>query len=243
MFTAIWKRLKWQWILWIKKGVDTIRGVGDYVGYMTNPMECLDLLKGFDLVIGNHDRAVIDRSEQDRMNDYAYYAMEWTKAHLKDSYVALIKTLPYMREYSDEDYTIVHGSLHEPTRFNYIFTVAEAMKTFESLKTQVVFTGHSHNPHIWIEKSAGGLPVRNLHYPMVDDHQSVALDRECRYIFNVGSVGQPRDGNPKGCIVVFDTGTMTVEYQRFDYPLETTVGKMIKEHMPAFLYQRLLMGR
>ena len=72
---------------------------------------------------------------------------------------------------------------------------------------------------------------------------NIILDKNCRYIINVGSIGQPRDGNTNGCVASFDTDKRIVEFQRFDFNRDTTIRKMIEEHMPVFLYQRLLIGR
>lgn len=226
-----------------KKGVDTIKGIGDYVGYMTNPMECLDLLKSYDLITGNHDHGVLDTSELDRMNEYAYYALKWTKNILKPKYFLMLRNIPYVRVFESDGYTVVHGSLYQPKEFNYIFSSLDAKDCFELQNTQVAFVGHSHRPYIWKE-----VPLENGHFKIghkafLPDYGEIRLDDDVRYIFNVGSIGQPRDGNPKGCVVTYDTCDRVVEYERFDYDRKVTIQKMIDAGMPMYLYKRLVMGQ
>lgn len=230
-----------------RENVDQIKVLGDCVGYMTNPNECLNLVKQNKILLGNHDYAVINKNELYRMNDYAIQALKWTKKELSKDNISLLKTLPYTITDIEDNYTMVHSSLSEPSEFNYINNNYEALNNFKLLTTQILFVGHTHVPEIWAKSTdepnddtklylLGGKAIS------MEDRCCFKLDSSYKYIFNIGSVGQPRDKNPKGCLVLFDTINQTIEYRRFDYPRNITVQKIIDAKLPEFLYKRLLLG-
>jgi len=202
-----------------KLNVDKIHGLGDFVGYMTNPNECVELTKDFESVMGNHESALFDRDELSLFNEYAKKALLWTKNELTPANVKLLSALPYKQVYVDLDYTIAHGSLISP--FEYINNFFAAWMNFDLLETQVLFVGHTHVPVFWrgykTITTIGHQPEQRSPHPR--KVTTFELKDDEKYIVNVGSVGQPRD-----------------------FVREVTIKKMIDLDFPAELYIRIAIG-
>ncbi|QUH21894.1 metallophosphoesterase family protein [Alkaliphilus sp. B6464] len=227
------------------KNIDRINGLGDFVGYMVNPNECVSLVKQFKCVMGNHDCASFDVDQILSFNTRAKEAMEWTRNELTKENIAFLKSLPDNKIYIEEDYSIAHGALND--RFKYIEDEMYARINLKLLETQVLFVGHTHIPVIWkgVKKYYNHLP-HNYRYQVeeidVYDKMTFKLNPEEKYIINVGSIGQPRDNNNLGSFVIFDTEKKVVEFHRFDYPRNITVQKMIELNRPRRLYERIIQG-
>ena len=225
------------------QNVDSIYCLGDVIGYGPNPRECLQLSRKLDLnLMGNHEEAVL--FEPIGFNPKARVAIEWTKDQLslptepQDENRALWNFVGSMLDRHVEDGVLyVHGSPREPTR-EYIFVSdvknREKMdEIFACLEQKTCFSGHTHTAGIFTEDyqflTPAGLDFR------------FALD-DRKVIINVGSVGQPRDGDPRSSYVIFDGET--VEFRRVDYDIDRTV-KRFKEIpiLPEYLAQRLIEGR
>jgi predicted phosphodiesterase len=218
-----------------KEDVDTYLCVGDLVGYAANPNECIEKTSGLTniIVAGNHDWAAVNLFSVEYFSPLAGAAISWTKRALNDRSRPLLESLKLV--YKNQDLTLVHGTLDNPADFNYLVDGYTAEKTFTLLDTNVCFVGHSHIAGIFLKDKDG-----QIHY---SKDNSSYISPENKYIVNVGSVGQPRDNNPKACYCVYDTDKKEVRIQRADYDIKTTRKEIMDAGLPKFLGDRLLLGR
>ncbi|MBA5851145.1 metallophosphoesterase family protein [Clostridium sp. cel8] len=218
--------------------VDKVIVLGDIVGYMCNPNECIDIVKKFECIKGNHDYAVTHMEMLHWFNPMAQYALKWTKNVLKHENYEFLEELPYKRDYNN--FTVVHGDISSPKKFNYLLGEGYLVNiNFQKMENPILFVGHTHYPCIFEKNEIGD--IRCIDKKLGD---CITLDiKHNKYIINVGSVGQPRDGNEKGCCILFDDELFEVRYIRFKYDINSVVKKMMKNHMPELLYTRLYAGR
>jgi predicted phosphodiesterase len=210
---------------------DKIICLGDLVDYCAQPNECIELVKkNADVVLlGNHDEAQFNFDEAEGFNDYAYISSVHTRSVIKPEYVEYFKTLPYT--YSLESLLFVHASPRYPELYRYVLSTASAESEFSAFSEKICFIGHSHRPVIFAESSSN-----------VYEAESVSDNGNTRYIINVGSTGQPRDGNPKLSFGFIDTGNFKYCNYRLEYPVKTAYKKIIDENLPVFLADRILKG-
>ncbi len=210
---------------------DRIICLGDLVDYCAQPNEVTEIIKErCDVVIlGNHDEAQFDYSLSDRFSANAYISSVYTRKVINLDYVEYFKTLLY--SHSENDLLFVHASPNLPERYKYVLDLESAKINFESFDEKVCFIGHSHVPIIFEEKE-NDFTIK----------EGGKLNKDCRYIINVGSVGQPRDGNPKLSFGVFDTENFDYRLVRLDYDIKTASDKILNEGLPDFLAMRLLGG-
>jgi predicted phosphodiesterase len=218
-----------------EESIDTYLCIGDVVGYAANPCECIRRVKdsAAACVAGNHDWASVDLLSTDYFNTNAKTAIQWTRRKLEDNDRYFLESLKLT--YGNDDLTLVHGTLNGPEDFNYMIDNYNALQTFKLLETDICFVGHSHIAGFFI-KDKDNL----MHYR---EDNLVSIKRGFKYIINVGSVGQPRDGNPKAAYCIYDTDKKEVQIKRVNYAIETTRKKIIDAGLPKFLADRLLIGR
>ncbi len=217
-----------------KENIDAYYCVGDIVGYGACPNECIDKIKEISatVVAGNHDWAAVGKKDTAYFNPAAKEAIEWTSKNINLENQEYLKSLNLIFE--NEDFTLVHGSLDIPEEFEYLTDLFKAKETFGLLKTNVCFVGHSHIPEVF-ELNSGEVDYIHSSY--------VELSSDKKYIINVGSVGQPRDGNPRACYSIFDSADNTVSIKRIPYFVEKTQQEIIRTGLPTILAERLLRGR
>ncbi|MBR6059712.1 MAG: metallophosphoesterase family protein [Victivallales bacterium] len=222
-------------------GVDKYACIGDVVGYNANPKECLDILRGLGddligVVKGNHDEYVSNGQETIGFNPLAAAAVEWTRKQLGPDDLEWLHNLPYQRNLGNSDarFEIVHGTLDMPQNWGYIFDRFSAESSFQYQKFPVCFVGHTHVP-LAFEKTeamtAGGF------------YDFITIEKNRKYLINVGSVGQPRDGNNKAAFAVYSTDDGKVTLYRVEYDIETTQQKIMDAGLPKRLADRLAVGR
>ncbi|MDH5762429.1 MAG: metallophosphatase family protein [Nitrospinota bacterium] len=213
--------------------------LGDIVGYNTNPNECVDWVRDHvDIVLaGNHDYAVAGKTDTSYFNPYAMEACLWTRENLTEENIEYLGSLPIRKE--QNGILWVHSSPFEPDQWHYVNNQYDGEENFPYFETEWCFLGHSHKPVI-LEKKPDGL-VEAVYGGAVH-HWEHKLAEECRYIINVGSLGQPRDGIPSPCFVVFDSKGPSVEFRRFDYDIVKTQEKIHSNKLPSFLAERLAAG-
>jgi len=229
-FEAVLKALK-------KEKVDQYLFLGDIVGYGADPRACIDLLK--DLVkantclcvAGNHDYAVCGLSSTEYFVQYAKESIAWTKTRLQEEEMNFLSQMKLVQHVGD--ITIVHASLEGPSEWRYIFDIDDAFPNFKLLKGRVCFVGHSHKPIIF---TAGETVAWSTHDRMV-------IRPDVKYIINIGSVGQPRDGNPRASYALYDTQAQTVRIKRVAYPVEKAQEKILAAGLPKILAERLCCGK
>jgi diadenosine tetraphosphatase ApaH/serine/threonine PP2A family protein phosphatase len=217
-----------------QKKIDDVMFLGDAVGYGPNPNECIDILVGRCkiLLAGNHDWGVLERTDITYFNEYARYAIEWTKGVLTKKNNNILKSLPVRKESRGEDILFVHSTPKEPEEWHYLLTLWDAEINFQYFDNKFCFLGHSHQPFI-IERLPSG--------ELISYKGAARIKKSSRYIINVGSVGQPRDGDPRTCYAIIDS--KDIEIMRVPYDIERVQEKMRKELLPPVLIERLSVGR
>ncbi len=218
-----------------RASIDKYLCVGDIVGYGANPGECIakvSLLQSA-TVAGNHDWASVDLFSLDYFNPRAAKAVIWTKGKLNKQEADFLKSLELT--FKNDDLTLVHGTLDDPALFNYLTGIQFASPTFELLNSALCFVGHTHVPGVFIQDKA-----RRIHY---FSGLTLELKKNNKYIVNVGSVGQPRDGNPAASYCIYDTDKKTVCIKRIDYDFKLAGKKIIAAGLPGLLAERLAVGR
>jgi predicted phosphodiesterase len=218
-----------------KEKIDKYFCIGDVVGYASNPRECIEIIKTLTTITiaGNHDWASVDLFSVDYFNLNAQDAILWTRRNLDDSNRNFLESLKLV--YNNEDLTLVHGTLDNPGDFNYMTDSYIAEETLRLLETNICFIGHTHVVGTFIKDKSERIYYRQ------DD--SLDISPENKYIVNVGSVGQPRDSNPKAAYCIYDTDKKEVQLKRIDYDIETAREKIINAGLPKFLGDRLTIGR
>lgn len=206
---------------------------GDIVGYGADPSSCITLTKELTecVICGNHDWASVGLFDTHYFNPRAKKAVWWTAEHLNGAEQQYLKSLKAV--YEEEHFVVVHGSLDEPERFHYILDLYSAIQNFQIMQKRLCFIGHSHSPVIFAKS---GDDVTYTRLPKIE------LDKDTSYIVNVGSVGQPRDGDPRACYVVYDEGKNIVEIKRVPYDVGKAQDKILKAGLPPTLAERLSVG-
>lgn len=209
--------------------------LGDLVGYGADPNACVEWVReNADITLsGNHDYGVLGKTDLTYFNSYAYQACLWTRQKLTPENKDFLGSLPC--EIVEDGIHWVHSSPYEPEQWHYVVSRVDGKINFDHFSTQLCFVGHSHRPVI-IEKGPDG-KVQDCVSPTTWE-----LKPDCRYIVNVGSLGQPRDGNPKPAFVIYDSTAGTLEYQRYEYDFSATQRKILANGLPSFLADRLSKG-
>lgn len=218
-----------------KEKCDKIVCLGDIVGYGPYPNECVSLIKKnceFCLM-GNHDHAALGLTDTTYFNSFAKTAIVWTRKVLSDESKEFLADLPMQK--SENDILFVHATPCEPVEWDYVLSSIDAMQNFQCFREPVCFVGHSHVPIIFSHHG-------NYEITACRD-QTKNLSKASRYIINVGSVGQPRDGDPKSAFVFFDTDTFAYQLVRIEYDIQTTQRAMLAFELPLFLVERLAHGK
>ncbi|PID27405.1 MAG: hypothetical protein CR982_05530 [Candidatus Cloacimonadota bacterium] len=198
--------------------VSKIYCLGDIVGYGPNPNECIDIIRSVsnNVVMGNHDSAVLGQTSTALFNQYAKKSTEVTRKMLSDDNLQYLSTLPL--QIKKESMLFTHATPKDPSKWNYLTTLGAAKENFLSFSEDICFIGHSHRSEVF----------RN---------------HDGRLIINSGSVGQPRDGNSKACFSIFDTETYKFQFLRVEYDLESVYMKIKKSELDNFLGERLFIGK
>ncbi len=227
------------------QGVEKRISLGDTVGYGPFPNECVDLtLSHFNFILkGNHDEASYEPETASYMNPLAKTAIEWTSKKLTQANKETLKNLEY-GFVTEDGIMFVHGSPQAP--FEYISTMANAINAFASPMEdfQIAFIGHTHVPAIW--KMNNYKP--ELTQPKFNSNQKEIGEWEFyvgedKTIINVGSVGQPRDNDPRATYAIFDTEQNHLRIFKVPYATDKTIAKMQQAQLPMDLWLRLMYGK
>ena len=216
--------------------VDALWCLGDLVGYGPEPNECVELLRRHEhmCVMGNHDAVAIGELDVSAFNSAAALAAEWTAGQLTERSFQFLSALPY--ELTEGPFTIVHGSPRQPV-WEYITNESRAAPNFAHFSTPACLVGHTHVPALFQQQDGSdrvfGRP------PGPGDVERMG---EARFIANPGSVGQPRDGDPRAAYAVYDSDAGTLEWRRVAYPIGVTQRKMREVGLPDQLIERIAFG-
>ncbi|MEJ2054076.1 MAG: metallophosphoesterase family protein [Calditrichaceae bacterium] len=209
--------------------IEKVYCLGDIVGYGPNPNECVELIRDRCEIIlmGNHDYAAIGQANIEYFNEYAKMSTRWTIEQLNKENFEFLKGLPFSHQ--TDDMLLVHSSPSNPSHWYYVLSVQDARIEMQSFSEHICLIGHSHVPVVFSGQN-------------FNRERTQKLNPDRKYIINVGSVGQPRDGNPNPCFAVLDLEGNNLEYIRLEYDINTTHDKIVKAGLPLFLAERLLKG-
>ena len=209
-----------------ENGVERRVCLGDIVGYGVDTDECVNLVKeNMDVcLIGNHDSVAVRYESGAGFNPYAKQAIEWTQKNLSKESVSFIRSLPYIHE--ENDICFVHASPLSPADWVYVTDLEDALNAFDHFSERYCFVGHTHSPVI--------IASRPLAIPKILDEYEYVIANTERLLVNVGSVGQPRDRDPRACWCLLDTETKCVRLIRVEYDIRETQNRMKKQGMPSF---------
>ncbi len=217
-----------------RTGVDEIYCLGDVVGYGADPVGCLERLqRTCGLILrGNHEEAILDPAQIQHMNASAAEALRWTRRQLAPAHVAEIRSWPLVRVGSEA--RLVHASPDEPLRFNYILNRLDLENAFRAFAEKICFCGHTHTPLVAEEVVSGVIRLTQ--------ERDFSPDPACRLLVNVGSVGQPRDGDPRSRWVLVSDQPDRITFKTTAYDVELAHSKILKAGLPVCLADRLKNG-
>lgn len=215
--------------------IDAVWCLGDSVGYGAEPGECLALLRSYPLraIAGNHDLAAVGVVSTETFNPFAAEAARWTSLELSVVDKSWIERLP--RTLVEGEFTLAHGTLKDPV-WEYLMDSEQAAEHLAVQTTPYGLVGHTHVPMVFIED--GPRDARE------DPPQDRTLELgPRRFVCNVGSVGQPRDGDPRAAYGLLDTSVRRLTFCRAEYDIEATQAKIVEAGLPFYLAERLSHGR
>ena len=207
--------------------------LGDIVGYNANPHECVQVIQELDcpVVKGNHDEQASIETHLDGFNPLAEEALTWTRNSLTPEDKEWLSSLRMVRQV--RDFTIVHATLDTPHKWGYIFNQLDASASFSYQHTAVCFFGHTHAPRAYVRDTA----VHSL--PLTEIRPEMGK----KYFLNVGSVGQPRDGDWRASYAIYDVRANHIKLKRLEYDLQTAQQKVLDAGLPPRLAERLALGK
>lgn len=215
---------------------DAVWCLGDLTGYGPNPNECVALIKEQPNLIciqGNHDVAALRKIDISTFNHEARESMNWLQTVVDNGTLAFLKTLPEKVE--NPPVTLAHGSPRNPI-WEYILDPSVARANFDFFSTDYCFVGHTHQPMVisFREKN------RRLEWYRPTTNETIALS--ARMILNPGSVGQPRDYDPRAAYAIFDNEKLTWELKRVQYDVKAVQKKIVANNLPLRHADRLAEG-
>jgi diadenosine tetraphosphatase ApaH/serine/threonine PP2A family protein phosphatase len=221
-----------------KAQIDRYVCLGDIVGYGANPNECCQIVRDLtDLVVlGNHDAACTGRMSPEWFNSAARAALEEHQRMLEAVHMSWLAQLPYRLEL--DDILFCHGSPYQQEEFPYILdeTDVEVIVRYVSIRQPLIFVGHTHRGTAFIVREQPALRIWE------DTRTIIQISADNRYVLNVGSVGQPRDGDWRPSYAIFDTEGRTFELRRTEYDVDTASQKIQRLGFPVSLSERLFYG-
>lgn len=214
---------------------DGVLCLGDVVGYGADPVACLEAVatRAQAITAGNHEHGVTGLLDLRWFNPYARAAAEWTHGRLDDDHRQYVGSLPLVAEV--EGAMLVHASPRNPEAWDYLLSPEDGYEAFAAFATRLCFVGHSHQPGAWSLGSSGP-----AYAPGSVD---LVLAAGRRYIVNVGSVGQPRDRDPRAAYALWDVERSRVTIRRVAYDVACAQRKIVDAGLPRFLSDRLGVGR
>lgn len=219
-----------------RRSPDVYVCLGDIVGYGPDPNECVARVRslGAAAVAGNHDYGAVGRVDTAAFSPLAREAIEWTARVLTEEQRAFLAALPERLDFPA--FLAVHGSPRDPVE-EYILNLPTALAVFAESEFRVCLVGHTHIPGLFVREQNGHVRAQDLR-----PGKPVRLAPASRYIVNAGSVGQPRDGDPRAAYLIFDAAVRSVTLHRVAYPVAATQAKIEARGLPPLLARRLASG-
>jgi diadenosine tetraphosphatase ApaH/serine/threonine PP2A family protein phosphatase len=213
--------------------IDAAWCLGDLVGYGPDPNECVVKIRelpNYVCIMGNHDAAVLDQIDSESFNPEARSAIDWTRNQLWEGTIEFLQTLPEMLEM--DSVTLTHGSPRFPI-WEYLLDSRSATHNFDHFNTPYCFVGHTHLPILYT--LAEDHHIARMTVPTPNNR----LELTTRSILNPGSVGQPRDRDPRAAYAIYDSEEHTWDYRRVEYDVIDVQRRMTKAGLPSRHIQRL----
>lgn len=220
-----------------KLDTERILCLGDIVGYNPWPNECIDIMRerGIQCVMGNHDRVACGEEYPESFNQAAREAILWTRDVLRESNRKYLAALPETIVV-DKKYLLVHGSPRDPNE--YIFTHSSVLDNIEFMKSEfeksLCFFGHTHVVFAVYEDRGKIEMLQGESFP---------IEKEKGYLINPGSIGQPRDGDPRAAFLIYDEVKQEIKFHRFAYNINSVYEAVIDAGIDSYLGKRLFLGR
>ncbi len=226
-----------------RKRFDRVVFLGDAVGYGASPNLVLDWLKslGSSLVAvrGNHDRVCTGLDSAEYFNRYARQAAEWTLSRMEERNLEFLRSFPSGPLELEKGVAICHGSSVDEDA--YVFSAYDAQMAFAATPHPVIFFGHTHVPSLFMLREDNG--KQTLKVRLLSGRRLVLdLDPENRYLINPGSVGQPRDRDPRAAYAILDTDQRRIYLYRVTYRVSVSRRRILSAGLPPVLGDRLLYG-
>jgi diadenosine tetraphosphatase ApaH/serine/threonine PP2A family protein phosphatase len=216
---------------------DELWCLGDTIGYGPEPNRCLEQMRRLarHALTGNHDLASLGLVSLADFNALARTANQWNNEQLEPDLRAYLQELPASLPLPEV--TLAHASPRDPI-WEYILDSETATANLDHFQTQICFVGHTHVPMLFVQHADGKIELRRGRAGEI-----IRLKPDARYIINPGSVGQPRDGDPRAAYALWDTRAGTLRFNRVEYDVEATQRKMQAAGLPDLLAERLAFGR
>ena len=217
------------------EGCDYVMATGDIVGYGPQPKECIERLMELEIpsVRGNHDEYTMEDVPLLTINQQAKVVIEWTRSQLDPEHIQYLRELPEIID--AKIFSIVHASNSRAPRWTYVLDEKTAKTNFHNQNHPICFNGHTHLPLIISCDPDANINMRKL--------ENTVLEREYKYLINAGSVGQPRDTDPRACTITYDTETRELKVIRLEYDMKKIQRLMKEKGFPERLITRLEEGR
>lgn len=217
--------------------IDEICCLGDVVGYNADPNECVDIARseGMRCLMGNHDSRAAGLEEPEDFNPSAARAVLWTRERLTPENRQFLRDLP--RVVRADALALFHGSLQDTDR--YILTLSDVRDQFRALRelpspARFGLFGHTHVP-IAFTLANGAI--------LIGQNENIRFSDDRSYLINPGSVGQPRDGDPRAAFAVYDQDARELSFHRVEYDIRACQDKVLRAGLPPRLAERLAIGR
>ena len=221
-----------------KYKIDHYLFLGDLVGYGASPNEIiqkLKLLKPLSTIRGNHDKAACEIETVQTFNPIAASAIHWTRQNLLKKNLAYLERLKKGPIIINDEISICHGAPFDED--HYIFGEFDAAEAFLHVKTPICFFGHTHFPFVYTEKD---------HFVegtfMTGNSNEIKIEKGTKYLINPGSIGQPRDRNPRAACAIYDSKSKKIKFFRLEYDIAEAQRKIIEANLPPALAERLSVG-
>ncbi len=207
--------------------------MGDIVGYNAYPRECVEFVRSLDCpaVQGNHDEQVCLSRTSGDLNPLAEEAIDWTRRQLGPEEIEWLRGLRLQRQVLD--FTIVHATLDTPAGWKYVTTELDAEASLGYQRTPLCFIGHTHVPKAYIREGR----VR------AEEFDVLHVKKNEKYLVNVGSVGQPRDGDWRAAYCIYDTDSSEIYLRRIPYDVDGARQAVLDAGLPRKLADRLAKGK
>lgn len=216
---------------------DRVWVLGDLVGYGANPNEAVDAIRQLQphwIVRGNHDKVCCGLADPNNFTDLARESALWTQRQLTREHLDYLSSLP-QGPLTETPWAISHGSPLDEDE--YLISEDQVWMQMSFFAERICFFGHTHVPMLYRRSGQ----MRQASY--VDDSTQLSLDANSQYFINPGSVGQPRDSDPRGCLAVLETESASLRFIKFTYPLQEAAQRIREAGLPDLLAQRLYIGK